>query len=127
MNRKILFRGKRVDNGEWYFGDISQSPQNTITINPIDSSFMFQDRKEVLLKTVGEFTGLNDKNKKKIFEGDILKHIDNYGKIISVVKYEYNAFVFYGIQLKTNLNPKFASENSEIIGNIHDNPELLGM
>ena len=146
--REILFRGKRIDNGEWIEGyllkvcnyatcswDLSieyKDPQwsgskayNTAAVDP---------------STICQFTDLTDKNGKKVFEGDILKFTD--------VKYEYewigrvefgnpNEEYNWGFQLvyikgekpNTDILCWFDMEEAgafaEVIGNIHDNPELL--
>ena len=78
---------------------------------------------EVLPETVGQYTGLTDKNGKKIFEGDIVKHRSYYSDniVISVVTYTDGQFLaMVGENSGFNLSDKL-----EIIGNIHDNPELL--
>lgn len=134
--REILFRGKRVDNGEWVYGYYVKQVDAFGAVHriyhsasdPDDSNAVY----EIDKKTVGQFTGLTDKNGKKIFEGDIVKfNTETYTSIrdtIGVVGY-YNSS--YGIAYENNRH--FLEFNNmsmyvrwyEIIGNIHDNQELL--
>ena len=139
--REILFHGKRVDNGEWVEGDVLQTRYHSGHIEyqimpqtPISSAY------PVLSETVGQYTGLTDKNGKKIFEGDIVKCTD------TINDFEFNAVVEFGNpngEYNWGYQLKFISgEESnfdilcwvdmeetgayiEIIGNIHDNPELM--
>lgn len=114
--REILFRGKRVDNGEWIEGYIFQV---------FDDGFFITDGKchsfKVIPETIGQYTGLTDKNGTKIFEGDIVKH--PIGTLI--VKF-LNGTFFCSLMEDNYLSFLCSMHNqSEIIGNIHDNPELI--
>ena len=119
--REILFRGKsKVQGSEWLYGDVliyENSAQIWETINNRKHNSV------VSLETVGQYTGLTDKNGKKIFEGDICKHRSNYSGdfIISVVIYTDGCF----LAMADNNSGFNLSNKLEIIGNIHDNPELL--
>ena len=129
--REILFRGKRVYNGEWVEGyafddDLIESNKMFIGYIVIENGMATgQNFYEVIPETVGQYTGLTDKNGKKIFEGDIIL----YGFIPCVVKYDIeNArFMLYekGVYLRNGFNID-TMKLKEVIGNIHDNPELLG-
>ena len=135
--REILFRGKRIDNGELVEGGIvhqtdfyGDSVDRYFIIDGTDTDDNIGSAYRVLPDTVGQFTGLTDKNGKKIFEGDIIKgKFSNYAILADEAE---RAFV-YGKSYKggyKNLMSDYLLKSSypngiEIIGNIHDNPELL--
>lgn len=130
--REILFRGKRCDNGKWVYGDLAHFPNKT-NIDPHEHGQPWRGY-SVDPKTVGQYTGLTDKNGKNIFEGDICKFREwSKGDMcwVGKVHYEYQQFVISGNPNKECESPftlvmsRFVPENIEIIGNIHDNPELL--
>ena len=132
MNREILFRGKLEYNGKWIYGDLLQYENGDVAIfGEKLSSFGYEctemsKRDRVIPDTIGQYTGLKDKNGNKIFEGDILRLGDEFHYFIFNIK--YGSFVAasikggIGIRLfqRTITNCGYA-----IIGNIHDNPELL--
>ena len=129
--REILFRGKRKEMGEWIYGWLghlhSYNPQaksiSSIYFTEITEDYESRSNIIVDYKTVGQYTGLTDKNGKKIFEGDICKHRSNYSGdfVISIVTYTDGQFLSM-----VNENSGFnLSDKLEVIGNIHDNPELL--
>lgn len=116
--REILFRGKRDEIQEWVEGDLLIDSCKDVSIRA-DHCTLYYD---IIPETVGQYTGLTDKNGKKIFEGDIVK-------IRGEIRY-----IFYGISSFRHTNyGEYAAElrdvntgrECEIIGNIHDNPELL--
>lgn len=132
--RFYKFRGKRVDNGEWVYGfyvPVNYAEPLIVTGADIDdySEIEFDDYYHVNNKTVGQFTGLTDKNGKKIFEGDIIKIPDccHRGDAVGFVYYDCNETAYcakcWGI--KYQLGADLSSDSIEIIGNIHDNSELL--
>jgi len=130
MAREILFRGKSIDNGEWLYGSLCIDPyRGDAEISDHDDINL--GRYDVDPDTVGQFSGLTDKNGNKIFEGDILK-VFYYGKskIFGVVKFGESRFFiddnFMGsIKAKAPMSDMFSRYEFEVIGNIHDNPELL--
>lgn len=122
--REILFRGKRTDNGKWVEGFYSAEEYNP-NIRKIEYIPRIQIIGKcvslgVLPETVGQFIGEVDKNGHMIFEGDIVKFKDTLFEIKYIQKYQRFAPV--------RPNTVFAVFNlkmAEIIGNVHDNPELL--
>lgn len=129
--REILFRGKRIDNGEWvegyfcmkYFQDAPHS-RHVIQYKTEYSSKEWRPDymvAEVDPTTVGQFTGLTDKNGKRIFEGDVVRADNGH---ISQVVYWYDGFCLYCECHKWHTTDVCAPI-VEIIGNIHDNPELM--
>lgn len=126
MSREILFRGKTKDN-KWVFGDLVQYKSGLVYIqSQEDNSSGF-----VKPETVGQYTGLTDKNGQKIFEGDILKNVMRWceEERNGVVTFKDGAFGFIWHRGEVKMFHAFASVVNieyEVIGNIHDNPELLG-
>lgn len=128
--REILFRGKRKDNGEWVYGNSVLFFKETTKIY----GELVQWREiEVIPETVGQFTGLTDKNGKKIFEGDIVKGDLGLGygdneKHIAYIEYQEDGMSFCLVEILEEDFGKCAeiSDDLEVIGNIYDNPELLG-
>lgn len=120
--REILFRGKRIDNGEWVEGNYGNhtSLDAFIIYKPyptMGGGFAALGFYEVVPETVGQYTGLCDKRGKKMFEGDILATRTGRPHI---VKFEDGGFA-----LTDTAIPIRHANVFEIIGNIHDNPELL--
>lgn len=121
--REILFRGKRTDNGTWTYGYLFCIWERAYlcwgTTNNVPNM------EEVLPETVCQFTGLYDRNGRKIFEGDIVKYSTNK---VGIINYGIACFSVQDIKSRNNpaLDIIFADySNVEIIGNIYDNPELL--
>ena len=150
--REILFRGKDKYSKMWYEGFILNKNKDKIGYYNNCMSFSIF---EIKPETVGQFTGLTDKNGKKIFEGDIIRYADEseYRCYIESLEcpedYESVSFnnlwtidkVVYGINIgypafdlnnhEWDINGLSCLNDSnqyfyEVIGNIHDNPELLG-
>lgn len=122
MNREIKFRGKNYEN-KWKYGDLVQEKWKqgkAIMIKKETTAW------SVLEDTVGQYTGLHDKNGKEIYEGDIVKikyRDEDIGKVI----YEHNGFSIDVTNMNKNYGRvSFVNNFMEVIGNIYDNPELLG-
>lgn len=138
--REILFRGKRIDNEEWVEGYYYKAKYyrtdkelcDYITVPHPDEKNRGSEHFMVFPETVGQYTGLADKNGKKIFEGDIVKHYNNSDdgfdvgalywdetfsqwKRTSIGNFHHSSFTYVMSR----------SCEYEVIGNIHDNPELL--
>ena len=122
--REILFRGKRTDNGKWVCGDICHHDGVTSYIgqHPADGSMVCYDLDP---DTVGQITGLTDRNGKRILEGDIVRGTDALERGLEVfgyVAHRDGSFVIVG-DLLTHY--RWLDYKLEVIGNIIDNPELL--
>lgn len=134
--REILFRGKRKDSSEWVYGNFVRGCVDDFAyIVEFGNKELCRNYVEVIPETVGQYTGLTDKNDKKIFEGDILK-VKSYD-----YDYEYLTKVFYNShtlcvdvygQDYDYTSIGFAYDiwddedcDIEVIGNIHDSHELL--
>ena len=135
--REMLFRGKRADNGAWIKGYLLgdeitgeyfiHASGNSVNESPKvgEEGVLHFLAFEVIPETVGQYTGLKGEHGTQIFEGDIIEGYFDHKKIRGYIFYGSNAKFFvqrkglYGIELNN------AEDWIEVIGNIHDNPELL--
>ena len=142
MNREVIFRGKRLDNGKWLYGDLMHDNHQGCYIYPNDCTGLYTENK-VDPDTVGEFTGMRDRHGKKVFEGDVVRRRDSaFGYVdTGVVKYDFHlgAFVLeyesYGRTYQSTFKKGFSDNDGkctieetysyEVIGNIHNNPEFV--
>lgn len=152
--REIEFRAKRTDNNKWVYGhyvqglDFENKPinssivRNITTINPVDKTIK-QDIYEVDINTLGQYTGLKDKNDTKVFESDIIRmhyFFENYdpsslgafedeAEIIGVVKCDLiDGFYVETVDDHSRCYLQWIEEPTEeleVLGNIYDNPEWL--
>ena len=136
--REILFRGKKTWDGLWVYGmptytyDMSGSRDKSIQAI-IQSGNIVESMVNPF--TFGQYTGLKDKNGNKIFEGDIIEIEDIYGLYLhnpntrNVIEFYNGSFILRHILDKYASDDSFHlssnNEDSIIVGNIHDNPELL--
>lgn len=125
--REIIFRGKRNEDGEWMYGNLTIWSDGGASIDqePTDGSPLY----EVIPETVGQFTGLIDKNGERIFEDDIVTGLFLFGlSVKAVVTFQDGAFGLEWYRGKAKTFDAFTSicnVGYEVIGNIHDTPELM--
>lgn len=124
--REILFRGKTYD-GKWEQGDLRHKGY---VHNDSDTYIMRSDYAlhniPVDPETVGQYTGLTDKNGKKIFEGDIIQSTETGETGLVQWFTEHASFMVWCKTLSEVAFLYEVTEVVEVIGNIHDNPELIG-
>lgn len=137
--REVIFRGKRTDNGEWIYGYVNQHRGESILdcmceqINSDDFYIYDYAAKidtgiygllyKIIPETVGQYTGLTDKNGVKIFDGDIVKAFTRYDTQHTNAIIYRNGVFWFGNWNWVEFLDRF--RYAEVIGNIHDNPELL--
>lgn len=127
--RDILFRGKRIYNGEWVYGFYCHVPCGRLgrdehMIQTVKKSRGIGMLHDVDPATVGQFTGLLDKNGERIFEGDVLTLDGEYGFFVLEFQEDTARFVMSGDSIVVDFD-NFWSYEVEVMGNIHDNSELL--
>lgn len=127
--REIEFRGR---NGEWYYGDLEYNrKRNTACIHTYHNDGNYNRAYNVDPATIGQYTGLKDKNGTKIYEGDILSSdlcrpiVVEYKNGAFMLRCTYNENVYHDIFFPCDEVPQSTVPWAEVIGNIHDNKELL--
>ena len=134
--REILFRGKRTDNGEWVAGILFNAKEDTFIIphgneysyDPIEGLAFDVYGCKVDPETVGQYTGLTDKNGVKIFEGDIVRYDVNYhDMVISYDVENWGGWLYEDMDdnMQAYSIYEFCLRDIAVVGNIHDNPDIL--
>lgn len=126
-NRIIKFRGRNIHTGEWLYGDYHREGKTHYITKPGDYMREYAPIEFIVdEKTVGQFTGLRDKNGKEIYEGDVILQQGYSGKKPMLVRFEHGAFIvgWHGGS-STATRPMLIQKRCEVLGNIYDNPELI--
>ncbi len=146
MQDRFKFRGKRLDNGQWYSGSylyLHNAPQykwnGDKTQTKEDVHYIIDDKDinyAVDPETVGQYTGLKDKNGKLIYEGDIIKEKwysrddEKYRECLYSVEYDKEKMAYCFVEVENGfknffVDMEYIQDDYEIIGNVYENPELL--
>ena len=123
--RVIKFRGKDLNTGEWAFGDLHTLCDKP-HIHTEKTSFPFAGKRSFVDEnTIGQFTGIKDNAGKEIYEGDIvlMENVFGYGTCKGVIKWDNNGYWY--TDYKGDYDNRIIGTKGFVIGNIHDNPELL--
>lgn len=130
--REIKFRGKGIADNEWYYGDLIQSRLGTAWIITEDYTTATEDitlntcaSPQIKQDTIGQYTGLKDENEVEIYDGDIIK-CSFYPEYIFEIKFTELCWYMRKITTSEYINlSNVLQYELEVIGNIHDNPDLL--
>lgn len=133
--RSIEFRGKFKKTGKWAYGDLVHSDVGyyIFPLNMEPMGLVLKEDVVVITETIGQFTGVYDRKNRKIYEGDIIK-CRNFQDSYYVIEWDVNEVAFcairipkveYGYKVSPITKSWIAETQKEVIGNIHDKPELL--
>lgn len=130
MKREIKFRGRRIDNGEWVYGYLVVDPKGQCKIYWKPFQAATSNTYHIIdPETVGQYTGLKDKNGVEVYENDSVKWITVSDKV-RTVEFLRGCFCITwgtnsGEKIVNDLSEITVSEEIEVIGNVFENPELL--
>lgn len=127
--REIWFRGKGMASREWVYGWLLR---RDAPMSPYEYNILTRDRPSceasyfvpVYFDTIGQYTGLEDMNGTKIFEGDIVDILTE-NEDLAVVEYGYGGFVVNAENFATDFINDLNGADVEVVGNIYDNPEMI--
>lgn len=126
MSRQIKYRGKTINEGEWIYGMTISHGTIGRKRNKLFMEVAPDKWKGIAPDTVGQFTGMLDKNGTEIYEGDVILQQGYSGKKAMLVRFEQGAFIvgWHGGS-STATRPMLIQKRCEVLGNIYDNPSLL--
>ena len=126
MTRQILFRGRRLDDDEWVYGDLEYNRAKNISrIHVYDEDGEYLTQHLVEPESVGQYTGYDDCQGMPMYEGDIVKIKES---VEATVEWAGGGFHFYGLEDVSGRRPDYVpslSNRMRVIGTIHDSPNLL--
>lgn len=120
MNREIIFRGKDFLKEEWVYGDLVKT-KNFVAIKRTNGDYFHPT--QVSPNTVGQYTGLKDKDGREIYEGDIISIGDPNIKYITM--WRSDGFCAKQIGASSYIGLTYWASHIEVLGNVIDNPELI--
>lgn len=122
MKRPIKFRAKRLPDGKWVYGDLTHATRITVDADVPCLRVCGYDVDE---DTIGQFTGFKDRNGSEIYEDDIVRICDRSHLACIHWNYEFSGFIVDWDSAYISLSSAMAAKALTVVGNKHDNPELL--